>query len=226
MPQLIDRIVEILGRREGRLTIEEIARVLQEEGAWHFGGANPVPAVANALLEENHTASPRIIRFLDRYTLRRRVRVAAPEPSRPEPAPEPAAAPAPPELTGEGPRLLLDLLQGPRLADNLDGRTVAALARNRCVTVRDGWVTATESARGAMRRHLHGLARASTGRGSALFSAIADVVDAIPPGSEIPVKGVPTAAADVLLALYDAALATQRRSFAEDSDAAGADEAG
>ena len=222
MPQLIDRIVEILGRREGRLTIEEIARVLQEEGAWHFGGANPVPTVANALLEENHTATPRIIRFMDRYTLRRRVRVAAAEPSRPAPAPEPAAAPAPapPELTGEGPRLLLDLLQGPRLADNLDGRTVAALARNRCVTVRGGWVTATESARGAMRRHLHGLARASTGRGSALFSAIADVVDAIPPGSEIPVKGVPTAAADVLLALYDAALATQRRSFE------GADEAG
>ena len=66
MPQLIDRIVEILGQREGRLTIEEIARALQEEVAWHFGGANTVPAVANEVLEENHTASPRIISFVYR----------------------------------------------------------------------------------------------------------------------------------------------------------------
>ncbi|HYW07197.1 MAG TPA: hypothetical protein VE913_09590 [Longimicrobium sp.] len=217
MPQLIDRIIEILGRHEERLTTEAIVRLLREEPAWDFGSADPPRAVANALLDETHTTTPRITRFLDRYTLRqapRRIRVgAAPEPvveATPAPPPSPTA-----ELTGEGPRLLLDLLQGPRLAEHLDGRTVAALTRSRCVVERGGWVQATKGGRAAVLRQLQSQARASKGRGSLVFAALADLVDAIPAGSEIPVGGVPCAAADVLLALYDAALATERRPQAD-----------
>jgi hypothetical protein len=218
MPLLIDRIIEILGRHEERLTTEGIVRLLREEPAWDFGSGDPVRAVTNALLDETHTTTPRITRFLDRYTLRqaRRIRVGAAR--EPEPATEVAPAPPPSptaELTGEGPRLLLDLLQGPRLAEHLDGRTVAALTRSRCVTERGGWVQATKGGRAAVLRQLQAQARASKGRGSLVFAALADLVDAIPAGSEIPVGGVPCAAADVLLALYDAALATERRPSAE-----------
>lgn len=115
------------------------------------------------------------------------------------------------ELTGESPRLLLDLLQGPRLIDHLDGRTVAALVRNECAAVRNQWVSATPAARGVMRQHLLSLSRASSGRGSALFPAIAELVDSIPAESEIPLESGSVAAADLLIALYDAAVATKRR---------------
>jgi hypothetical protein len=221
MPLLIDRIIEILGRHEERLTTEAIVRLLREEPAWDFGSADPVRAVANALLDETHTTTPRITRFLDRYTLRqtpRRIRVGAAPEAAAEPAPAPPPSPTA-ELTGEGPRLLLDLLQGPRLAEHLDGRTVAALTRSRCVVARGGWVQATKGGRAAVLRQLQAQARASKGRGSLVFAALADLVDAIPAGSEIPVRDVPCAAADVLLALYDAALATDRRPTAEGAGA-------
>jgi hypothetical protein len=62
-----------------------------------------------------------------------------------------------------------------------------------------------------MRQHLLALGRSSRGRATALFPAIAGLVDSIPAGSEIPLAGGPTAAADVLIALYDAAMAAERR---------------
>jgi hypothetical protein len=62
-----------------------------------------------------------------------------------------------------------------------------------------------------MRRHLLALGRSSRGGAAALFPAIAGLVDSIPAGSEIHLESDPAAAADVLIGLYHAALATDRR---------------
>ena len=231
MTLLIDRIIDILGRHGGRPTAEDLARLLRERDAWDFAGADPVASVQSALTTEREAAEPRVVRFFDAYSLRgpaRRHRGESrpePEPAahapapRRDPEPDPADASARQELTGEGPRLLLDLLQGPRLVDHLDGRTVAALVRNDCAIVQNRWVSATPAARAVMRRHLLALGRSSRGRAAALFPAISGLVDSIPAGSEIPLASGPTAAADVLIALYDAALATDRRTPADAPDA-------
>ncbi len=181
-------------------------------------------SVETALASERNASEPRVIRFLDTYSLpgaRQRFRSGnRVEPQRSATAPPSAPGsrrdegpdlPARHELTGESPRLLLDLLQGPRLVDHLDGRTVAALVRNDCAAVRNQWVFATPAARTVMRQHLLSLARASPGRAAALFPAIAELVDSIPGGSEIPLGSGPAAAADILIALYDAALAAGQR---------------
>lgn len=224
MTQLIDRIVDLLSRHGGRPTAEDIARLLLEGDAWDFGGADPVTSVEAALAGERNASEPRVVRFLDAYALRgtrRRFRSGnRVEPQRSTPAPpsapgagrgDVAGSPERHELTGESPRLLLDLLQGPRLVDHLDGRTVAALVRNDCAAVRNQWVSATPAARTVMRQHLLSLAGASRGRAAALFPAIADLVDSIPPESEIPLQSGAVAAADLLIALYDASLAAERR---------------
>lgn len=223
MTQLIDRIVNVLGRHGGRPTAEHIARLLQQGDAWDFEGADPVESVQSALDAECEAAESRVVRFFDAYALRatrrrfgsedRHSGIAATPALRRDGAtasadPDPGARA---ELTGESPRLLLDLLQGSRLIDHLDGRTVAALVRNDCAIVQDRWVSATADARAVMRRHLLALGRSSRGRAAALFSAIAELVDSIPGGSEIELDAGPVAAADVLIGLYDAALATARR---------------
>jgi len=216
MTQLIDRIMDILGRHGGRPTAEELARILQEREGWDFAGADPLASVQSALAAERQAAEPRVVRLFDTYSPRRRLHGEGrtePQPPARGPEPDPAAPDASTrhELTGEGPRLLLDLLQGPRLADHLDGRTVAALVRSDCAIVQNRWVSATPGARAVMRRHLLALGRSSRGRAAALFPALSGLVDSIPPGSEIHLEPGPAAAADVLIALYDAALAAGLR---------------
>lgn len=228
MTQLIDRVVDLLNRYGGRPTAEAIARRLLETGSWNFDGADPVRSVEAALAAEGHASEPRVIRFLDAYALRGHAGASGAR-IRGTPSTSPPADGAPPgrgspdenpawrrsrarhELTGEGPRLLLDLLQGPRLADHLDSRTVAALVRNDCAVVQNRWVSATAGARAVMRRHLITLGHSSRGRAAALFPAIAELVDCIPAESEIPLESGSVAAADLLIALYDAAMATRRR---------------
>lgn len=234
MDSLIKRIIGILGDAEGRLTTDEIAEVLRGE-SWDFGSSDPVYAVNTALLSEKHTPAPRVIQFMGRYTLRRSARsvlldvplfadpvgrvVEEPAPTlntaREDPLPTPEAIPEH-DLSGGTAHLLLDLLQGPRHVDHIDGRTVAALVRRNLAAVDGDWVYATPPARRAIRHHLRGLARTSSGRGSRVFSALADLVDGLPQGSEITIRDVPAAAADVLLAIYEVALAADRRATGDD----------
>lgn len=231
MTQLIDCIVDLLSRHGGRPTAGDIARLLLDKGSWDFGGADPVAGVESALAAERASSDPRVVRFFDAYALRgprRRFQsedqaaqkriTAAGSPSGSgsgddDEAPDPArrGSPVRHELTGEAPRLLLDLLQGPRLIDHLDGRTVAALVRNDYATVQNQWVSPTPAARSVMRQHLLSLGRSSGGRAAALFPAIAELVISIPPESEIELRSGSVAAADLLIALYDAAVATGRR---------------
>lgn len=220
---VIEAIVEILGEAEVRLTSTEIVQILREQRAWDFGSAEPVYVVDTALIKEKHTSNPRIIQFMGRYTLRRAARnlqlpvpIIVDEPApRLIPPTQPAAAAPPvhaptPELTGESPRLLLDLLHGARLVDHLDGRTVAAVVRSGCAELKSDWLAATESARPVVRSHLHAQARASGGRRRIVFTALAELVDALPAGAELSVRNIPAAAVDVLLAIYDTALVMDR----------------
>ena len=86
-----------------------------------------------------------------------------------------------------------------------------ALVRNRCAEVRGDWIYSSDIARAIVRNHLRDLADTSRGRGRILFTALAELLDAIPQDSEIMIRDYPAAAADVLLAVYDIALRAERR---------------